>query len=39
MVPVMVMSVPIVIGAAVKGGGVWVERYVERLCGGVRSEV
>ena len=27
------------IGAAVVGGGGQVERYVERLCGGVRSEV
>jgi len=27
------------IGAAVVGGGVRVERYVKRSCGGVRSEV
>ena len=27
------------IGAAVMGGGVRVERYVERSCGGVRLEV
>ena len=27
------------VGAAVVGGGVWVERYVKRSCSGVRSEV
>ncbi len=28
-----------IVGAAVVGGGVWVERYIKRSCSGVRSEV